>query len=335
MKLNINEKIPKVYILILNWNGWKDTLSCLESIFNCTYSNFQILIIDNASTDDSLQLIEKWFKDQKQLYLKIIDEVQALKQEESIPIQESYNKQRITIIQNNHNYGYAGGNNIGIKYVLKRNDASYIWLLNNDTTIDAAALTSLVNLAESNPEIGVVGSKLLYLNRPDIIQTLGGGQFNPVFGMVCQIGNGLLKNDASKFNKIRFDYITGASFFIKVNTIEEVGMLQEDYFMYSEDIDWSLRIKRAGWELVYCPDSVIWHKEGASAGYQSPMTDYYSSRNNLYIVKRFFAFYLPVAVMISFWGKMFNRIVRGQPRNIICILRAYRDFFCGKQGELN
>lgn len=325
---------PKVYIIILNWNGWQDTLSALESVLSCDYPAFQVIIVDNASTDVSVKKIIEWANTVKNIDLLLLTEAEAVDSNNDT-VTENFSKRNcLVLIKNNENYGYAGGNNVGIKYVLGRKDADYIWLLNNDTIIQSDALTKLVCFAESHVTIGAVGSKLKYFDRPEIIQALGGGRFHPWQGMVQQLGNNLFDSETLiNTEHFKLDYITGASFLIKSAVVKDVGLLKEDYFMYSEDIDWSMRITQAGWDLGYCPASVVWHKEGGTAGFRSPLADYYSSRNNLYILQRFFRRYLPVAFCISLCGKILNRIRRRQFKNLLYVFQAYWDFLRGKEGK--
>jgi GT2 family glycosyltransferase len=189
-------KNKKVYIILLNYNGWKDTIECLESILKSDYSNYQIIVIDNDSPNNSMEYIEG---KQEVLY----DESSQLKHlsqpHEPKPLEYVYytkeealkggDKEKesklnnpLIFIQAGENGSFAAGNNIGMKYALAKNDFEYIWLLNNDTVIEKNSLSSLVCYASKN-NLGISGSALMYYDNPDKIQAYG-GTINKFFGQV-------------------------------------------------------------------------------------------------------------------------------------------------------
>lgn len=226
---------PKVAIIILNYNGLKDTIECLESLKQITYPNYQVIVVDNASKGNDADILEEKYKDY------------------------------IILIRNKENLGFSEGNNTGIKYALSK-DFDYIWLLNNDTVVDKEALGEMVKLAERDEKIGIVGSKFLYYQKPDVIQTLGGSDKITWKGQGSYIHP--LEKDREEFNS-NFEikgYIYGASLLAKRKVIEEIGLLDKNYFMWAEEVDWCLRAQRKGWKLFYCGKSKVWHKEGASLG---------------------------------------------------------------------
>ncbi|MCX7596938.1 MAG: glycosyltransferase family 2 protein, partial [Fischerella sp.] len=138
--------MAKVFVILLNWNGWQDTVKCIVSLKGLSYPNYEIVVLDNASTNDSVEQIRAAHPD-------------------------------VTLIETGANLGFAGGNNVGIRYALEHG-AEYIWLLNNDTIVDANALSAMVTKAESDPKIGLVGSVLYYMNNPGSVQAWGGGTVN-------------------------------------------------------------------------------------------------------------------------------------------------------------
>ncbi len=341
-------KSAKVYILILNWNGWRDTIECLESVFKSNYDSFQVIVCDNNSGDNSIQYIKQWAEDSLKLD---IPEESRLKQILLPPLKKPvtytiYEELEVTgienlknqdaqmiIIKNRGNYGFAGGNNIGLRYVLARNDYDYIWILNNDTVVEKESLRNMVESMKQDPKIGAIGSKVLYYNEPDIIQTKAGGEFIEYLGYVKQIDWGK-KDCGHEERKYRVDYITGASTLVSRKVLQTVGLINEDYFMYAEDIDWCIRIRQNGFKLGYCPNSLIWHKEGSTAGYRSPLAEYYSTRNILIVIQRFYKKSIVSAFLVSLMVKVLNRLLRGQAKNLVYILRAHWDFLCGKSGML-
>ena len=152
------QNIPKVFIILLNWNGSNHTLECLASLEALTYDHYEIVVVDNASTDDSKKRIREAYPD-------------------------------LTLIQSGANLGFAGGSNIGIEYALLR-DADFVWLLNNDTVVEPGALGRLVARAQSDPNIGMCGSTLIYYHNRDVVQAYGGGTYNKWLGLTKRLGHG-------------------------------------------------------------------------------------------------------------------------------------------------
>lgn len=166
-----------VYLIVLNWNGWKDTVECIDSCLKLTYTNFRILIVDNGSTDNSESILRECFPS-------------------------------VEFIQTGENLGFAGGNNVGIRYALEQG-AVYVWLLNNDTVVDSKALDELLKVAESDDKIGIVGSKIYYYDKPDILW-FAGGVITSLAKLVQHIG--VNKKDSQVHNEnMDVDFITGAA----------------------------------------------------------------------------------------------------------------------------
>lgn len=230
---------PRVGIVILNWNGWQDTVECLDSLRGLTYSNYEVIVVDNASTNDSVAQIRGRFPE-------------------------------IRIIESPENGGFSKGNNLGIRAFMEAG-ADYVWLLNNDTCVESDALTKMMALAESDPIIGAVGVQLQRVNGPGTVelQTYGGGLIDMSTGRSHEIHRvGLTP-----------DFITAASVLLKKEALEKVGLLDEKFFMYWEDVDLSLRLHKEGWKLIVAEDVIVYHKEGASAGRKSARADAYFTQS--------------------------------------------------------
>ena len=308
----------KIYIIILNWNGWQDTIECLESVFQNDYDNFQVIVCDNASKDDSISKIKLWASGNFKSKIAISKEAD-LQPECNKPINytlvnsgDNFNKikfaSRLAIIDNKKNLGFAGGNNIGIRFAQSQGDCDYIWLLNNDTVVTKGSLVNLVRKAESNIKIGICGSKLMYYHNLGQIQALG-GRYNKYFGTTSNI---LSEQEVSKL-----DFVIGASMLVSKAFLKEIGLMNEDYFLYYEEMDWAVRAK-GKFELGCALDSVVYHKEGASIGgsnwninKKSYAADYYSIRNRIYFTKKYFRTYLPT-VYFGLIITIINRIRRRQ-----------------------
>lgn len=276
------KNIFKVYIIILNYNGWNDTICCLESIFKLNYNSYSVVVCDNCSTDDSENKILEW-KD------KNLDKP-------------------FKYIQVQKNLGYAGGNNQGIKYVLTKGDMDYIWVLNNDTVVDKDALTRLIEKMRSDKKIGMCGSKLVSYYNHSLIQGYG-GTLNKWFG--------ISKHIVDKNNISNMFYVIGASMFVSKKFLDQIGLMNEEYFLYYEETDWAIRAKKR-FKIDCAIDSIVYHKEGASIGAnswdvnnKSILADYFAIRNRILFMKKYYPCRLPI-VYIGVIIAIFNRVRRKQ-----------------------
>lgn len=250
---------PRVFIIILNWNGMKDTVECLESVCKLDYDNYDIIVVDNGSIDNPTQLIKEKYP-------------------------------RVITLCNEKNMGYAGGNNVGIKYALKH-AAEYIWLLNNDTIVKKDSLANLVMAAEKDHNIGITGSKIFYYDTPDILW-FAGARIDWSQGVSEHYGIG--EKDCGQYDSIReVDRVTGCSMLIKKDVCYKIGLLDEEYFIYVEEVDLCVRARKAGYKCMYIPSSIIYHKESAAVlniGNREKIFNYYNTRNFLYLISKTFSF---------------------------------------------
>jgi len=222
---------PRVAIIIVNWNRRELTLDCLASLRLITYPNYRIIVVDNGSTDNSAEAIKSNYPDAQLLEL-------------------------------NKNIRYAGGNNAALKALLDDQD-DFVLLLNNDTTVEPDFLTHLV-ITCSPDDIGMIGPKILYHSRPDVIW-FAGGVINPAWGYVRHLG--LRQLDDGRFDQAReVSFLTGCCLLIKRRILVEVGLLDESFYLYSEDADYCLRTLGRGYHLFYQPKARIYHKVSASTG---------------------------------------------------------------------
>ncbi|MBN1872065.1 MAG: glycosyltransferase family 2 protein [Candidatus Omnitrophica bacterium] len=290
---------PRVSIIILNRNGWKDTIECLESLYQITYDNYDVIVVDNGSGDRSMEKIREYadgkIKVQSDFVrykienkpIKVIeytrDEVDSLGVGKNAA-GDTPTSLLLVLIKNERNYGFAEGNNIGIKYAIRTFDPEYIYLLNNDAVVDPHILDELVKVAGSDPNIGIAGSKNFLYRKPDVIQ-LAGGMIDYNFVKARCIGAG--KRDTGQYEDIRHvGFVDGSSLLVKREVIDSAGMLDTDYFAYMDDPDLCVRALKKGYKTVYVPKAKMWHKVSGTAGKKSPFLVYYTTRNKFLFIKK-------------------------------------------------
>lgn len=240
MKLN-----PNVTCIVLNWNGWKDTLECLQALKSCTYPRLTVIVVDNGSSDDSVLRIQSAFPE-------------------------------ILLLESGANKGFSGGNNIGIRYALAH-DADYIWLLNNDTKAAPDALSALVAKATSDGRIGAVASICHYADSPSTVQAWAGARVN------LWIGYGRLTTKPHEDDW--FHSLNGTSMLVARTAIEDVGLLDEGFFLYWEDTEFCLRLRKKGWRIAAASDSNVLHKVNASTGGDKFILDRYQTASALRLLR--------------------------------------------------
>ncbi len=257
--------MPETAIIVINWNGIRDTRECLDSLTKNTCPGCEIVVVDNHSEGPDAEILKKDYKG------------------------------LVTVIENDQNYGFAGGHNRAIKYVLGRSSPDYIMLLNNDTVVDADFVTRMVEVAEKDQLIGIVGPKILFYDAKDRIQNLG-CRVNLFKGSTKSVAYGSL--DSNQYSVVLdVDYVD-ACILVKREVIERIGLLDESYFCYWEDIDFGTRAREAGYRVVCATEARIWHKKpfvpgnkkkvigGGQAIQESPYIIYYITRNMFKFLKK-------------------------------------------------
>lgn len=325
LKINL-DGIKLIYIIVLNWKNADDTIECIKSLFAMEYKQFRVVICDNNSPDNSYNKIKKEI-------LNITSEDLASKKlveltkESSLKHKVNEINDEIYLIQTGRNLGFSGGNNVGIRFSLSQNDCDYVWVLNNDTLVERNALSIAIPFMEKNKNIGICGSKIVYMNDPNIVQSIGGA-YNKFLMTTKNIGNGLNVNDLiDKATYAEIDYVIGASMIFPSKVIRDVGLLCEDYFLYYEEIDICNRIKNAGYEIAVCPEFIIKHRVGASTEEgRSDIADFCSVRNRLLIANKFHPHSLAL-VWLSLIFVFLNRLKRkelNKAKNVFMILFGKR-----------
>jgi GT2 family glycosyltransferase len=254
---------PKVSVIILNWNGMKDTIECLESLKKITYPNYEVIVVDNGSRGGDADILEEKYKD----YIKVI--------------------------RNKENLGFAEGNNVAIREVLKKGESDYILCLNNDTTVKPDFLDELVKCAEKHPQAGSIQPKMILAKWPQYIDSVGLELSKTGFGFSL----GAYQNPNLFNQELEILGPCGGATLYKVEAIKDIMIDNEffdkDFFAYYEDFDVALRLRWAGWKSYFCPGSIVYHKRGATGGVRSKFTAYYRSRNQIWnLFKNFPASYI-------------------------------------------
>lgn len=328
--------MPRVYIIIVNWNGWQDTVRCLESLFAMEYTNFVVIVCDNASTDGSIEHLMAWSKGE---LTAPVEPWASLPPATFCPKPIAFSlavagqrfelsRERLVLLQVGENAGFAGGSNAGLRFAAQARDLDYAWLLNNDTVVDSAALSEMIRRMEEFAGAGLCGSKLLYFQEPGTIQALGGSTYNLWTGRGGHIGDGDSITDALPCDEVerRLKYIFGASVLVRASFLEKVGLLNPNYFLYFEEIDWAVRAKGC-FRLAYAPASLVYHKAGSStgsdhrAGRRSTLASYYTARSRALFTSNYYWYALP-SVCGTLVASSIFQLFRGNWRNSVALLRG-------------
>ncbi|MDP1721735.1 MAG: glycosyltransferase family 2 protein [Candidatus Gottesmanbacteria bacterium] len=266
-----------VAIILVNWNGKKDTLECLASLRQVKSQKsppkvdqplaekVKVIVVDNGSTDGSVEAIRNNFPD-------------------------------VEVIETGRNLGFSGGNNAGIRRA-REQGADFVWLLNNDTVVDKNALTTLIDACRDS-RVGIAGSKIYFASGREyhkeryqetelgkVIWYAGG--FIDWENMYAS-HRGVDEVDKGQYDKTEETlFVTGCSMMVRKEVFEKIGLFDEKFFAYLEDLDYCLRAKRAGYKLLYAPQSVVWHKNAGSSGVGSETHQYYMTRNRLLMGMRY------------------------------------------------
>lgn len=308
----------------MNWNGWHDTLECVRSVLGAQRLPTQIVICDNGSMDGSVQhLAEAFARDG--VPCAVFPSPAALLRSQQPP-------KLVALVEIGENLGYAGGNNVGLRYALARCDADYVWILNNDVVVAEDALAAMLALVQSDPKIGLTGARLLRHDDRETVQAMGGGFIVPVICHDTQLGQGQ-PSSAFSDEPIAVDHLVGACLLARADAVRSTGLIDESYFLYREETDWCIRMRREGWKVVCCAAARVWHKQSRSVGFHSPLHDYYAVRNMLRLVRKEFPAALPFAFCYFVLRSIVPKLVRFEGARARAVVEAVRDFLTGVSGR--
>lgn len=278
--------------------------------------NIRIIVCDNGSDDDSLETIRRFFQ-RNDLPLACMDG-------DSTDVEATCGNVLLSLPVN---FGYAKGNNEAIRLALKSRP-DYIWVLNNDTVVREDALTCLLRCAERRQNVGVWGSTIVRQSLAGTIETLGGCAYNPYTTVFKRLHEGETQESIrDNAHDVAMDYVYGASMFMRREVVEEVGLFNEQFFLYYEELDYCDRAIENGFSIGWCKDSLVAHIGGSSTRrHQSSTIIYHETRSTLLYSYLHHRNIFLVPFGIRFLGKLFFLLLRREPRHMAAVLRAYRDF---------
>jgi len=263
-----NPKSPKTAVIVLNWNNKKDTSICLRSLEKL--QEVEVVLVDNGSTDDSVGYFQENFPN-------------------------------CTLLQTDYNLGYAGGNNVGISYALKQG-FDYILILNNDTTVAPDILSHFLATFEKHPNAGILGGKIYLMDRPDFFDHFGG--FWKKRKVDFEYVGFHQREDHTSFETTQpLDYICGASMMVRREVFEAIGLLDPRFFLFCEETDFCFRARKAGFDVLFCPQAKIWHKGSASFTGGKPQATYFQWRNRLLWIEKNFTGWERAYYFATLFGK--------------------------------
>ena len=258
MNQSIKVDLPLVSVLVLNKNGRKLLEICIPSILKQSYENIEIIVIDNGSNDDSIEYLKDKFT-------------------------------QVIIIENKQDIGFSAANNIGIK----QSSGEYIFILNNDTEMDTHCISRLVNVAndEKYSKVGMFSPKILSYFDRNVFDNVG----HLIYKDGLNRGRGKLEKDIHQYDKIEeICFPSGCAAFYRKKVLNEIGLLDEDFYYFGEDTDLGLRARMAGWISMYIPDSIVYHMYSATAGKYSPKKAFLVERNRLWVAIKIF----PISLLL-------------------------------------
>jgi len=308
-----SNRYPRVSIALLNWNNADETLGCLESLKDVRYPNFDIVIVDNGSADDSLVRIDEFSKNNTSLTLEVV--------------------------RNSENLGFSGGCNTAISWALEKG-GEYLLLLNNDTDVDPLFLDDLVKVASLSPKAGILVPSIFFYYEPELLWF--GGSTNVAWrkmnkGITSSLFKKELPREVRKPRELSF--ASGCAMLMRTDALREVGGFDERFFLYFEDADLSFRFRKAGWEILWVPTSHIRHKVSATTLTKvgSPRVHYYDTRNVLLLSKKHGPWWMvawrPVWAFYTL-AKQVLKLAIGKHREVSrAIADGVLDYYAGRFGK--
>lgn len=288
---------PLVAIVTLNWNGWEDTTELMDSLKKTTYEPMLVVIVDNASTNDSVVQIKRWLVNNKASY-------SVISGGSASPIEIIPTSKHFILIESDTNLGFCAGNNLGLEWA-SRLGAKYLLILNNDTLVSPDFLQPMVNASENDETIGLLGGVITYCDEPDIIWWAGGA-----FNRFLESRRLLDRKSIHELNQkepFQTEWVSGCMMMIPTHIYDSYGGYVEEYFIWSEEWDYSLMVSKAGFKLMVVPQARICHKVGRSLGVMKPLNYYYGIRNGMILKHKYLSKWLWYLYLLYYLP---NRVLR-------------------------
>jgi len=316
-----------VCVIILNWNGWQDTLECLQSLVYAASTPETIVVVDNGSNDESLSKIIDWGR-------KNLEKVIVMTIEES---KKDFNRKALPdllVLTSDSNLGFSGGNNPAIAWGLAQKEFDFFWVLNNDTVVLPDSLANMIYCARATTA-GIIGATIVHKKGNwDVVQCAGGCRYYPlttIFKFVlAETELELIKDHPGE---LRLDYIYGASFFVRRDVFIECGLFNEEYFLFYEEADLCKRAEHKGFALFWCRESIVAHKGGHNTDKRNSadkekviLKNYHENLSTLLFTRRFYKNMLPFSMFFRFFGKLVFLGIRGEWYLIRPLFEAYKYF---------
>lgn len=275
------DKYPKVYIVVLNFNSYDETKACITSVENITYDDYEIVIVDNHSNDNSYEILMKLYGE------------------------------KYTVFKSQENLGYANGNNLGIKYALDHG-AEYVCILNNDVEVEKDFLKHIIEAFDKDKSIGIAGPCICDYSDRSLIQAMG-GDISLYTGLTQGKYKGMKYNEIPHENQL-VDYIGGACFVCKREVFDKIGLIPENYFLFFEETEFCLKAENSGYKLLCIYSSKIYHKRSSTISKYSGLSYYFLNRNRVVFIRRnASAFQKSIFYMYIFIEAIGRMIIRKEP----------------------
>jgi GT2 family glycosyltransferase len=285
---------PKVSIITLTWNSYEVTRDCLLTLRKLDYPNFEVIVVDNGSTDGSQEQLAREFPEVRR-------------------------------ICNATNLGFAGGNNVAIRNAVER-EPDYLFLLNNDTIVSPSLLRELVQVGESDAKIGLLNPKIYYLEPPDKIW-YAGGSYKRGWGFAKH--SGFNRTDDGRYDRrCEVSFVTGCALLAKTELVRRIGLLDESFFFLFEDLDWCMRAHNAGYKAFYVPSAFIWHRTSAVTvkNVGKPIRDFYYVKNSVLFARKHLEARHWARYFFAMFGFLVYRtagfLLRAEPKRVTAMFRG-------------
>lgn len=319
----MNNKI--VDIILVNYNGYDDTIECINSISHSAYKNINIIVVDNNSTNNSIDKIKKHMLDCYNYYY--LDYDSSSKKYNFNKKVNNYNN--VFIISSDINNGFSYANNVAFNFSKQFLNSSYCWILNNDTIIDKNTISKLVEMIELDNNVMMGSTIVEYYNR-NIIQRIAGNYYYPFFGYVKPYNKSKMLKDLDSI-KPKFNYLTGCSIFTTYEIIDKINGFDERYFLYSEDKDLCKKAMNIGVKLVWCKDAIIYHKGGNSIGTKnikresSDLSEYNTNYSSFLFNKKWYKMY-KLYSFNRYLLKLIKFKISKKQNKVEIVKKAYKDY---------